>query len=158
MKVHRILGAISAFAMFTAVPAIGHECCHHDQHCDDCWDCGHHPRQQVRPNRSFVDPSDATPTLQTLEGKITEVVYLPGATQDTGSVEVRLQSSGQSRLIRLAPAGFLKRSGLLLREGDTVMVKCFPVSGMEGDLMVATEVHKGEKIVALRDPSGRPAW
>jgi hypothetical protein len=84
--------------------------------------------------------------LQTLEGKITEVDYLPGATAD------------QTKLVRLAPAGFLKQSGILLREGDTVTVKGFPVSGMEGDLIVAAEVHKGEKSVSLRDTSGRPAW
>ena len=158
MKVLGVLGAITAFGFFTAVPAAGHGCCQHDHHCDDCWDCGHYSRQQAPPTRSFVEPSFATPTLQALEGKVTEVVYLPGATPDTGSVEIRLQSSGQSRLIRLAPAGFLKQSGLLLREGDTVMVKGFLVSGMEGDLIVATEVRKGEKTVSLRDTNGRPAW
>ena len=93
-----------------------------------------------------------------MEGKIAEVVYLPGATADTGLVEIRLQSSGQIKLIRLAPAGFLKESGLLLREGDTVTVRGFPVSGMEGDLIVATEIHKGERTLSLRDANGRPAW
>ena len=96
--------------------------------------------------------------MRTAEGKITEVVYLPGATPDGGMVEVRLQSAGQSQLIRLAPVGFLKQSGLLLREGDTVIVKGFPVAGMEGDLLVATELHKGEKTLSLRDTRGRQAW
>ena len=96
--------------------------------------------------------------MRTAEGKITEVVYLPGATPDGGMVEVRLQSAGQSQLIRLAPVGFLKQSGLLLREGDTVIVKGFPVAGMEGDLLIATELRKGEKTLSLRDPRGRPAW
>ena len=85
-------------------------------------------------------------------------VYLPGATPDSGMVEVRLQSAGQSQLVRLAPVGFLKQSGLLLREGDTVTVKGFPVAGMEGDLLIATELHKGEKTLSLRDTRGRPAW
>ena len=96
--------------------------------------------------------------MRTAEGKITEVVYLPGATPDGGMVEVRLQSAGQNQLIRLAPVGFLKQSGLLLREGDTVIVKGFPVAGMEGDLLVATELHKGEKTLSLRDTRGRQAW
>ncbi len=96
--------------------------------------------------------------MRTAEGKITEVVYLPGATTDSGMVEVRLQSAGQNQLIRLAPVGFLKQSGLLLREGDTVAVKGFPVAGMEGDLLIATELHKGEKTLSLRDTRGRPAW
>ena len=96
--------------------------------------------------------------MRAAESKITEVVYLPGATPDSSMVEVRLQSAGQSQLVRIAPVGFLKQSGLLLREGDTVIVKGFPVAGMEGDLLIATEVHKGEKILSLRDPRGRPAW
>jgi hypothetical protein len=96
--------------------------------------------------------------MRTAEGKITEVVYLPGATPDGGMVEVRLQSDGQDQLIRLAPVGFLKQSGLLLREGDTVIVKGFPVAGMEGDLLIATELRKGERTLSLRDTRGRQAW
>ena len=61
-------------------------------------------------------------------------------------------------MIRLAPAGFLKQSGLLMREGDNVTLKGFPVAGMEGDLMVATEIHKGDKSLPLRDTRGRPMW
>lgn len=158
MKLLGILGLISAFGLSTAAPAIAHGCCHHDHHCDDCWDCGHYSRQSPPPKRSFGEPSGATTALQTLEGNITEVVYLPGATADAGLVEIRLQSSGQSRLVRLAPAGFLKSSGILLREGDVVTVKGYPVSGMEGDLVVATEVHKGDRTLSLRDSNGRPGW
>ena len=158
MKLLGIIGVISALGLFSAVPATGHGCCHHDHHCDDCWGCGHYSRQSPQANRGFGGPTGATATLQTLEGKITEVVYLPGATADTGLVEIRLQSSGQSKLIRLAPAGFLKQSGLLLREGDTLTVKGFPVSGMEGDLVVANEIRKGDRTLSLRDLNGRPAW
>ena len=157
MKVFGILAVIPAFSFFTAVPAKGHGC-HHDHHCDDGWDCGRYSRQSVPSNRSYAGPSGGMAVLQTLEGKIAEVVYLAGATANTALVEIRLQSSGQDRLVRLAPTGFLKGSGMLLREGDTVIVKGFPVSGMEGDLLVATEVRKGEKTVSLRDASGRPAW
>ena len=158
MKFLGIVSLISAFGLFSAIPATGQGCCHHDHHCDDCWDCGHYSRQSPQASRRLGAPSGATAALQTMEGKIAEVVYLPGATADTGLVEIRLQSSGQIKLIRLAPAGFLKESGLLLREGDTVTVRGFPVSGMEGDLIVATEIHKGERTLSLRDANGRPAW
>jgi len=87
--------------------------------------------------------------MRTADGRITEVVYLSGATPDSGMVEVHLQSAGPTQLTRLAPAGFLRHSGLLLREGDTVIVKGFPVAGMQGDLLVATELHKGDKDLVL---------
>jgi hypothetical protein len=38
------------------------------------------------------------------------------------------------------------------------MVKGFAVAGMEGDVLVATEVHKAAKTLSLRDTLGRPAW
>jgi hypothetical protein len=73
-------------------------------------------------------------------------------------VEIRLQAAGQARVVRLAPSGFLKQGGLLLREGDTVKVKGYHVDSMEGDLLVATEIYKGDKSLSLRDSRGRPAW
>jgi hypothetical protein len=47
---------------------------------------------------------------------------------------------------------------MLLREGGTVTLKGFPVAGMEGDLIVATEIHKGDKSLPLRDTRGQPKW
>jgi hypothetical protein len=46
----------------------------------------------------------------------------------------------------------------VLREGDTITVKGNAVAGMEGDLVVATEVHKGDKSLSLKDRRGQPAW
>ncbi len=160
MKVHSFLAIIAFICCLSVVPAIGHDCCHHDHHCGDCCDGYHdccHGSQTGHNCRGWARSSEAT-DLRTLEGKITEIVYLPGATPDSGMVEVHLQSAGQNTLIRLAPSGFLKQSGLLLREGETVTLKGFPVSAMEGDLIVATEIHKGDKSLALRDTSGRPIW
>jgi hypothetical protein len=73
-------------------------------------------------------------------------------------VEARVLASGQATLVRLAPVDLLKQSQLVLREGDTVSVAGFEVSGMDGDLVVATEIRKGDKRVVLRDPRGRPVW
>jgi hypothetical protein len=160
MKVQRVFAIILIACWFGALPAIAPACCHHDHDCayanDYHHDCdyyaqGNHHRCAWTPTRGDTD-------LRTSEGKITEVDYLPGATPDSGMVEVHLQSAGQSELIRLAPVGFLKQSGFPLREGDTIMVRGFTVSGMEGDLLIATELRKGEKTLSLRDPRGRPVW
>ena len=161
MKTRGVLAIILITCWFGIVPATAHDCCHHDQHYADCNDCNHdcdHGGAQGSRHCCDWTPTGGATDMRTAEGKITEVVYLPGATPDGGMVEVRLQSAGQSQLIRLAPVGFLKQSGLLLREGDTVIVKGFRVAGMEGDLLIATELRKGEKTLSLRDPRGRPAW
>lgn len=161
MKTRGVLAIILLTCWFGIVPAAAHDCCHHGQHYADCNDCNHdcdHVGTQGSRHCCAWTPSSGATDMRTVEGKITEVVYLPGATADSGMVEVRLQSAGQNQLIRLAPVGLLKLSGLLLREGDTVIVKGFTVSGMEGDLLVATELHKGDKTVSLRDTRGRPVW
>jgi len=160
MKLLGILAVISLFSWFGALPAAGQGCCHHDHHDGDCCDGDHCWHQGFSAGRPFRGSglSSGTANVQTVEGKIAEVVYLPGATTDSGMVELRLQSGGQTNLIRLAPSGFLKQGGLVLREGDTVTVKGFAVAGMEGDLVVATEVHKGDKSLSLRDTRGQPAW
>ena len=44
------------------------------------------------------------------------------------------------------------------QQGDTVSVTGFEVSGMEGDLVVTTEIRKGDQRVVLRDPRGQPVW
>ena len=160
MKVHSVLKMIAFICCLSVAPAVGHDCCHYDHHRGDCcgsyYDCCY-GSQTDRNSRGWARSTEEA-ELETVEGKITEIVYLPGATTDSGMVEVRLQSAGQSKLIRLAPSGFLRQSGLLLREGDNVTLKGFAVAGMEGDLIVATEIHKGDKSLPLRDTRGRPMW
>jgi hypothetical protein len=68
-----------------------------------------------------------------------------------------LTSTGDS-LVRLAPVGLLKQGRLVLREGDTISVTGFEGGGMDGDLVVASEIRKGDTRVVLRDPRGRPVW
>jgi hypothetical protein len=93
-----------------------------------------------------------------VDGKISEIIYLPGATADSALVEARVVASGRATLVRLAPVGLLKQNQLVLREGDTVSVTGFEVSRMDGDLVVATEIRNGDKRVVLRDSRGRPVW
>ena len=160
MKTNRTFGIIAFICCLSVVPALGHDCCHLDHHSGDCCDGYHdccHGSQAGR-NSAGVAASSGVANLQNLNGKISEIVYLPGSTPDTGMVEVRMQSAGQSELIRLAPCGLLKQSGLHLKEGDAVSLKGFRVAGMEGDLIVATAIQKGDKSLSLRDTRGQPLW
>lgn len=164
MKWITVPGAIVMLCCYGAAPAGGHDCCHHGHdgaygECDhpsrDCDRQGSQATNRLSPGSAR---SGALVNLQTLEGRIAEVVYLPGAAADSGMVEIKVQSAGGATLVRLAPAGFLKRSGMLLQEGDTVTVKGFPVAGMEGDLVVAAEIRGRERQLTLRDARGLPVW
>jgi len=163
MKARGVLASILFIGWFGLAPAIALGCCHHGYHCADCDtyrgscpdDCCNHGQWSGHGRRTAAG---ANGDLQTAEGKITEIEYLPGATPDSGMVEIQLETAGHVQRIRLAPVGYLKQSGLVLREGDALTVKGFPVAGMEGDLLVATEIHKAEKALSLRDSRGWPVW
>ncbi len=159
MKRFEYLGVIILFCWFGVESAFAHDSCHYGHHYDDgCWSSNHNYRSSNdRQSLGVVSPN-ATADRRMVEGKITELVYLPGATPESGMVEVRLQSGAGIALVRLAPAGYLRQSGMLLREGETITVKGFPVAGLEGDLIVATEIHQGDKSLNLRDGRGRSAW
>jgi hypothetical protein len=135
-------------------------CCHHA--CGygyyGCDHCGSRVDSQTGAQSKEDGPTAGIVKLKTLEGKIVKVIYLPGMTPESGMVDIRVQTSGTATLIRLAPSGFLKQSGLRLQEGDSVTIEAFPVAAMKGDLMVATKVHGNGPEVRLRDSSGGPLW
>jgi hypothetical protein len=159
MKCFGFLGAVSVLCWLGAVPVAAHDCCHRDHHyCDDCWDCGHYYQQGMSRQSMGSSTAGGVTDPRTLEGRITEVIYLPGPTPESAMVEIHLQSGGQTSLIRLAPSGYLRKSEIRLREGEPITVKGFPVAGMEGDLIVATEIHQAGKGLNLRDGRGRSMW
>ena len=154
---------VSMLGWLGGLPVAAHDCSHCNQHyadCGDCRDCGHHGYASPQSRRGPADPAPTgeAANLQAVAGRIVEIVYLPGASPDSGMVEIRVQAAGPAKLVRLGPAGFLKQGGLRVREGDAVTVKGFPVAAMEGDLLVATEVHTNDVTLSLRDALGRPAW
>ena len=166
MKLVGALALIAFLSFVGPIPLAGHEGYHHGYTNSSCWDCGHHSQYQdshcqgpqVQRQWRGEGTSRQVTNLETVEGKITEVIYLPGATPSSGMVEIRILSANQVSLVRLAPSGYLKQGGLLLREGDAVTVKGYRVAAAEDDLLVATEIRNGTKQLTLRDANGRQAW
>lgn len=145
---------VSLICGLAVVPAFAHHCGgrHHVDSCyyhdDYCWRGVAQPQSRGSARLAPIE-------TQLLEGKIVEISYLPGATPSGGMVEVRVVSGGGTTLVRLAPAGVLKQKQLVLREGDAVSITGYMVNGMEADLLVATEIRRGDQRVALRDSRGR---
>lgn len=157
MKYLSLLGTACLFSWFGANVAhahCGHSCHHYSDYGPDCgYHCG--PGGARGTGTAMPDRSGKQATV---EGKITEIVYLPGRSPENSMVEVLVESGGQSHLARLAPSGVLRQSGLALREGETITIRGFAVAGLEGDLTVATRISQGSKIAILRDNRGRPIW
>ena len=154
---HPIPNAVFLLSLLLVSPAAAHDCWG-GHHCGSDWNCDHHGSRSALQSQGSVSPSYAATAPKVVDGKISEIIYLPGATADSAMVEARVVASGRTTLVRLAPVGLLKQNQLVLREGDTVSVTGFEVSGMDGDLVVATEIRNGDKRVVLRDSRGRPVW
>ena len=95
---------------------------------------------------------------QSREGKVVEVIYLPGATRDSGMVEVRMMAGNQQILARLAPSGFLHQNRMDVREGDTISVTGYWVAAGGRETLVATRMAKEGQAIQLRDRWGRSVW
>lgn len=154
-----IPNGVFLFALFCLLisPAEGHDCWG-GHHGEDGWNCDRHGSRYAVPSQGSVSPSYASPASKVINGKVSEIIYLPGATAESAMVEVRVVAVAGATLVQLAPVGLLKQSQLTLREGDVVSITGFDVNGMDGDLLVATEIHKGDKRLILRDSHGRPTW
>ena len=97
-------------------------------------------------------------TVQSHEGKVVEVVYLPGSTKATAMMEIRLMVGTEHIQARLGPTGFLKQNQMDVHEGDTVSVAGYWVTTGDGEILVANRVTKQGRAVQLRDEWGRSAW
>ncbi len=73
-------------------------------------------------------------------------------------VDVVLRCGRKEVLVRLAPLDFLHQKGFRIAEGDILSVKAYPMTAVEGSLLVATEVVGCGVTLRLRDSPGRPAW
>lgn len=154
MRAATLLMASFVCGLFVS-PAFAHHCSGH-HHNGDCGDCNSNYSARGGPQaQQNSKPGSTTVELQAVEGKVSEIIYLPGVTSDSGLVEARVFSAGSSTLVRLAPVGLLKQRQLVLREGDSVSITGYIVNGMEGDLLVATDIRKGDRHVTLRDSRGR---
>jgi hypothetical protein len=68
------------------------------------------------------------------------------------------QSGGEMVDVRVAPQGYLAAQGFLLSPGDELEVTGSRVTVEGAPVVIAREVTKQGKTVALRDRAGRPLW
>jgi hypothetical protein len=116
------------------------------------------PRSQAAPRPPGNELAEPAANFETLEGKIAEVIYLPGVNPAAGLVEVLVAAGGEQTLARLAPAGFLQQHEILLKEGEDISLTGYRVRTAEGDVIVATELRTAGATLPLRNPRGRALW
>jgi hypothetical protein len=105
-----------------------------------------------------TDPPSPPWRLKTYEGEVTKVIHRPRRSGTNAMLDVLLRCGREEFLVRLAPVDFLKQKRFAVVEGDILSVKAYPMTSVEGKLLVATEVARRRVILRLRDSPGRPVW
>jgi hypothetical protein len=121
---HPVPNAVFLLSCLLVSPAAAHDCWG-GHHCGGDWNCDYHGSRSALQSPRSVSPSRAATAPRVVDGTISEIIYLPGATADGAMVEARVVASGRATLVRLASVGLLKQCQLVLREGDTVSVTGF---------------------------------
>jgi hypothetical protein len=101
------------------------------------------------------DPS----TEVTLQGIVTEVKEVECDTCGSGmGTHLVLKTGSESLEVMLGPTAFLNKHDFTFAKGEQIEVTGAK-SKIDGqDALLAREVKKGEKTLALRDKTGRPMW
>ena len=115
-----LLLAITTSAFLHGMPAYGHNCGPHggcaSSYSRDhgCYDCGSGTSGSRWLNSPSAPSNTQTPSgpvrVQTRDGKIIEIVYLPGSAPERAMVELRVADGTRDLLVRLGPASFLKKN------------------------------------------------
>jgi hypothetical protein len=96
-------------------------------------------------------------TEATLKGPIVEVKLLetPNGVQAT---HLMLQEGQQMIEVFAGPTLYFKAQGMTFAKGDAIEVIGSKVQVSGAPALLARQIKKGDKNLALRDESGRPAW
>ncbi|HXH50044.1 MAG TPA: hypothetical protein VNM47_11935 [Terriglobia bacterium] len=93
----------------------------------------------------------------TVKGTIEEVKTVTGRHGWNGT-HLTLKTENKTFDVHLGPASFLKEKGFSFAKGDEIEVTGATTEVAGSDALIAREVKKEDKTLALRDPQGIPKW
>ncbi len=100
-------------------------------------------------------------TVETLKGEVLSVdTFSPGKGHQllTSHVTMRLKTDKETIEVYLGPEPYIDRQNVKLAAKDQVMVKGSRVTYEGKPLIIAMGVRKGNQVLRLRDPQGKPRW
>lgn len=109
---------------------------------------------QMGPGRGRIyDPG----TVTTVQGQILDIQRVAGPRGREG-VHLTLAAGSEHLDVHLGPAFYVDRQDLKLAKGDQVEVKGSRVTMRGKPALIAQEVRREGKVLALRDEAGIPLW
>jgi hypothetical protein len=96
-------------------------------------------------------------TETTLKGPIVELKLLE-TPNGVPATHLMLQDGPQMIEVFVGPTIYLTAQGMIFAKGESVEVTGSKVQISGAPALLARQIKKGDKSLALRDESGRPAW
>jgi hypothetical protein len=75
-----------------------------------------------------------------------------------GVSEIRVKTDQETLPVQLAPQAYLDTQNTKLAQGDMVEVDGSRVIQNNRPVIIATQVRRGNQVLNLRDPQGKPLW
>jgi len=96
----------------------------------------------------------------TLKGTVEEVQEMdcPECPRGTKGTHITLKTSDQNFDVHLGPTGYLTDQKFTVAKKDQLEVTGSKVKQGDAEVILAREVKKGDKTIALRNAQGVPAW
>ena len=101
----------------------------------------------------LYDPS----TESTVQGKVTKVDAVTGQRGWSG-IHLIVASQGQQYEVHVGPAAYVERNGFAFSVGDSLDIVGSEVLYNGAKAVIAREIKKNGKTLALRDKQGFPMW
>jgi len=99
-----------------------------------------------------------TSTALTLKGEVVSVdKFVPMKGMSDG-LHLTLKTKEGTIPVHIGPVWFLERQDFPIEAGDTIEADGSKVDFEGKPALIASEIRKGDKSLALRDPSGLPVW
>ena len=95
--------------------------------------------------------------LVKLDGTVKGVITPDGAAR-MQEVQFTLTTATESIEVRLAPAAYLTKIALTLKDGDKVTLNGWKETGHKADFVVASDLTLDGKTFTFRDDKGKTAW
>jgi hypothetical protein len=76
----------------------------------------------------------------------------------SAGIHVTVRAADATLFVHLGPEFYIEHLDTRLEEGDTITVKGSLVALDGQNIIIASEVTKGEQVLVLRDATGFPAW
>lgn len=106
------------------------------------------------PYNRMYDPAKMETLSGTVEA-VTEVVPMKGM---NSAVAVTVKTDKETIPVHLGPAWYIGRLDTKIEKGDKVEVKGARATFSGKPVIIASEVKKGDNVLALRDNAGVPVW